>query len=233
MKVNPRENQEMFDSIADGYDITNDFMTLYRHKSWYRKIVKLANLQDGDKVLDCATGTGNVAIEFSKYYGSKIDITGIDVALKMLEFARKKNSALNYNINFVEGNLNNLNFPDDSFNAVSISFGIRNVPDTKLGIIEMTRVVKPQKKLLILETGTPSFGIFKFIYRIYQAIFVKLFGVIFTKNKNAYDFFVNSTNEFPSGHKFTQIMLDTDLFSKVSFKSMMFGTIYLYIGIKK
>ena len=232
MKINPQENKEMFAGIAKGYDITNDIITLGKHKSWYKKMVDIAGLKPGMRILDCATGTGNVALTFKQQLNEQIDVTGIDVVQEMLDIAKDKAKNVNLDIDFINADILNLPSENESFDVSTISFGIRNVASIESGIKEMTRVLKPGGKILILETGAPQNSFIRFFYNFYQKTFVTFTGTIFTKNKSAYTYFINSTNEFPCGSNFINIMDSLNIFSKTYFKKFMLGTIYLYVGEK-
>jgi demethylmenaquinone methyltransferase/2-methoxy-6-polyprenyl-1,4-benzoquinol methylase len=226
----PQENKKMFNSIADGYDLTNNIITLGFHKSWYRLIVKKSNLSSGSRALDCATGTGNVAIAFKEHFGNSVDVTAVDVAENMLKLASEKASNKGIRIGFIQCDILEMPFENNKFDVSTISFGIRNTESIEKCLIEMARVVKPGGKVIILETGNIS-GISGMIFSVYQKIFVGNIGKYITKNESAYKFFVESSNRFPSGKEFLKIMDSTGVFSKTEFQKQMLGTIFLYTGI--
>ena len=233
MKVkDPKENRRMFDEIARSYDRANYFISLGRFKSWYRKLIKLSGIQSGDKVLDCATGTGNVAIEFKRMICKGVQVTGVDVAEKMLEIAREKANNQGYDIDFRVEDILNMSFPDNSFDVATITFGIRNTVSIDDALTEMARVVKPGGKVMVLETGQTK-GLMHILYNFYQTVWVNQIGKLLSRHNSAYEWLTESSNDFPAGDDFIEIMKRTGKFSDVSYKKMMFGTIFLYIGIVK
>ena len=230
MKVtNPTENRMMFDEIARSYDRANYFISLGRFKAWYRKLIKLSGVKKGDKVLDCATGTGNIPVEFKQIYGDDIHVTGVDVAEKMLEIGREKAKRAGYEIDFHVEDILNMSFQDNTFNLATITFGIRNTVSIEDTLKEMARVVQPGGKVLILETGQVK-GVKKFLYNIYQSVYVNQIGKILSGNNSAYKWLTESSNDFPSGNSFIEIMDRTGSFSSSRYITMMFGMIFLYIG---
>lgn len=224
-----KRNMEMFNDIAEGYDKSNDIMTIGRHKSWYRSIAKTADMHPGQSLLDCATGTGSVAIAFQKYYNSTINVTGVDVADNMLGIAERKAKAEGLKINFEHRDILNLQYEDNVFDVATISFGIRNTVSPELCLKEMARAVKPGGLVMILETGKSS-GIKFLFYKLYQKLFVETIGTKITGNKSAYRYFAESTNNFPSGREFTEIMQNTNCFDEIKLRTFMLGMIFLYIG---
>ncbi len=230
MKVtDPKENRRMFDEIARSYDRANFFISLGRYKAWYRMLINMSGVQKGGKVLDCASGTGNVAIEFKRSLGDDVQVTGVDVADKMLEIARKKANNQGYHIDFHNEDILNMSFPNNSFDVATITFGIRNTISIEDTLSELARVVRKGGKVLILETGEIK-GIKRFLYNIYQKVYVNQIGRLLSGHNNAYEWLSESSNDFPSGYRFVKIMNKSLLFSSTTYKKMMFGSIFLYIG---
>lgn len=230
MKINdPKENRKMFDQIARSYDRANYFISLGRFKVWYRKLIKLSEVRKGDKVLDCATGTGNIPIEYKRIYGDYVDVTGVDVAEKMLEIGREKAKRAGYKIDFRIEDILNMSFADNTFDVATITFGIRNTISIDRTLKEMSRVVKPGGKVLILETGQVK-GFKKLLYNFYQSFYVNQIGKILSGHNRAYEWLTDSSNDFPSGKTFLEIMDSTDSFSLTKCIPLMFGMIFLYIG---
>lgn len=230
MKVtDPTENRKMFDEIARSYDRANYFISLGMFKAWYRKLIKLSEVKKGYKVLDCATGTGNIPIEFKHIYGDDIHVTGVDVAEKMLEIGREKAKRVGYEIDFHVEDILNMSFPDNDFDIATITFGIRNTVSIEGTLKEMARVVRPHGKVLILETGQVK-GFKKFLYNAFQSIYVNRIGKVLSGHNSAYEWLTESSNDFPSGNTFIEIMNRTGCFSSSRYITMMFGIIFLYIG---
>ncbi len=230
MKVkDPQKNKQMFNEIARGYDIANGFITFGRYKSWYRKLVKLSGIKPGDKVLDCATGTGNVPIEFKRIIGSDVVAVGVDVSENMLNIAKRKAVQAGYDIEFRLEDILNLSDDDNIFDAATITFGIRNTVSIEKTLEEMARVVRPGGKVLILETGKVN-GFMSSLYNMFQKIFVRPVGMLLTGHKDAYKWLTESSNDFPSADDFIAIMNNTGKFGKTSYIRLMFGFIFLYVG---
>jgi len=230
MKVkDPNENRRMFDDIARGYDRANFFISLGRYKSWYRTLIKMSGIGNGGKVLDCATGTGNVAIEFKRLMGDKVLVTGVDVAEKMLEIACEKAERAGYDIDFHFEDILDMSFADDSFDVATITFGIRNTVSIEDTLSEMARVVRSGGKVMVLETGQTK-GLMRFLYNIYQYVYVNQIGKLVSRHNSAYEWLTESSNDFPSGENFLAIMNKTAKFSRITYKQMMFGTIFIYIA---
>jgi demethylmenaquinone methyltransferase/2-methoxy-6-polyprenyl-1,4-benzoquinol methylase len=230
MKVeDPQKNRQMFDEIARGYDRANAFITFGRYKSWYRILVKMSGIKSGDRVLDCATGTGNVPIEFKRIIGDDLVTVGVDVSEKMLDIAKQKAEAAGYDIEFRIEDILDMSFPDNSFDAATITFGIRNTVSIEKTLEEMARVVRPGGKVLVLETGKTN-GFMNSVYNVFQKIFVRPVGMFLTGHKDAYKWLTESSNDFPSGTDFVNIMNGTGRFGKTSFRRLMFGYIFLYVG---
>ena len=225
----PEENRRMFDKIASSYDRANAVISLGRYKAWYRKLIKMSGIKSGDNVLDCATGTGNLPIEYKKMLGNDVRITGVDVAEKMMEIGREKAKKEGFDIHFEKQDILNMSFADNMFDAATITYGIRNTISIIGTLKEMARVVKPQGKVLILETGEIK-GIRRFLYNLYQKLFVNKIGKMISGDNSAYRWLTDSSNNFPSGEQFLQIMKDCEVFSETSYKTFMFGMIFLYIG---
>ncbi len=231
-KPDSKKIHTIFSDIAGSYDKANNAMTFGLVHLWRKKLVKLSNTPKNGTVLDCATGTGDLAIEFKKTLGPQAKITGIDFCKEMLDLAFKKAKDKNLNLKFELGDVLNLKFHDESFNTVAIAYGIRNVADTLGGITEMWRTVKPLGKLLILETGEGK-GLESIPINIYTKHMVPLLGELISKKKHAYSYLSNSSQAFPSKDKFLSLTKDLKNIKKASYKSLMFGASYIYILEKK
>lgn len=221
--------REMFGSIAGKYDRANAALSFGIYKNWYKQVIRHASLSPGSKILDCATGTGNLAIAFRKKLGEHYEIHGIDFTSEMIDIAMKRSEKGNFNINFSIGNALDLDFNDDYFDLSLISFGIRNVESIEKCLLEMSRVVRQGGKLIVLEFGPPV-GFMKFAYKIYQKIIPRL-GSMITGNKNAYDYLKESSSKFPAGEEFVEIMNQTGRFKSVACYPLTGGIAWLYIGI--
>ena len=226
-----RSIRNMFNGIAPKYDILNTVLSFGIHHLWRRKTVKTSDLKIPARVLDCATGTGDLAIALKSYY-PQAEVTGLDFSKNMLEIARQKVLKLKTNVNLLTGDILGLPFLDNKFDAVTISFGIRNVDNTLLGLQEMARVTKPGGKVIVLEFGQPI-GIMKIFYTFYSKVIMPFIGRIISGDKGAYKYLPATALSYPCREKFVKIMNETNLLEKCYYISLTGGIAYLYVGIVK
>jgi demethylmenaquinone methyltransferase/2-methoxy-6-polyprenyl-1,4-benzoquinol methylase len=224
--------REMFAAIAPKYDFMNNLLSLGIHHRWRRKAVRLSGAKSGDKVLDCATGTGDLAIEFQKAVGRGGEVTGTDFCEDMVVLAREKSNKSGLPIKFQVEDAMALSFADNIFDYSSISFGIRNVDVPQQGVSEMARVVKPGGKVIIIEFGQPR-GFFKIVYDIYSKFFMPILGKIFAGDVEAYTYLPQTASRFPCREDFTEIMKATGSFSECRYYTLSGGIAFIYIGIVK
>ena len=217
----------MFASISGRYDRANTVLSGGIHHLWRRKAVKWSGAREGENVLDCATGTGDLAIAFKKAVGEKGRVVGTDFVPEMLEVARFKSAE----IDFQQADVTELQFEDASFDISSISFGIRNVSDPKRGIAELARVVKPGGRVIVLEFGQPENRTFGTIYDWYRRRVLPAIGGAVTGRKKAYEYLERSAGRFPCGEEFAQLMRESAAFSRVEWQPLTFGIAYLYRGV--
>ena len=218
----------MFSDVAKTYDLANNALTFGLAHQWRKKIVKLSKTPKDGAVLDCATGTGDLAIAFKKKLGNKSKVVGQDFCKEMLDFAPEKAKAKNLDIDFELGDVMNLPYENQSFNTVTIAYGIRNVEDPKRGIQEMWRVLKSGGKLLILETGEGK-GVLNWPITFYTKHLTPLVGGLVTRKKQAYKYLSRSSQRFPSQESFLNLAKDLPKLKRSYFKTLMFGASYIYI----
>lgn len=217
--------QGLFSSVAHGYDRANDFMTFGLVRLWRKKLVEWSGVKDGGAVLDCATGTGDLAIEFKRSV-KNATVVGTDFCKEMLALAPNKAEAAGLKIDFQLADLMNLPFKDATFDVCSIAYGIRNVEDAKRGIAEMARVVKPGGSVMILETGDSQLPFMDLYFRY----IVPRIGGWVTRKREAYEYLNRSSRGFPSRQNFLNIMTATGRFSQLQYRSFMGGASFLYKG---
>ena len=223
---------EMFDSIAFRYDFLNRFLSIGIDVGWRKKaILQLKSLQP-KKVLDVATGTADVALMTHKMLNPE-KIIGIDISEGMLELGRQKISKLGLNnrIELYKGDSENIVFEDNSFDAITVAFGVRNFEHLEKGLKEMLRVLKPGGKLVILEFSKPKQGAFKILYNLYMNQIAPSFGKLFSKNKNAYQYLNDSVQAFAEGEIFLNIMNEAG-FTQTYLKPLTLGICTIYCGSK-
>ena len=224
--------QEMFDTISPSYDGLNRVMTLRMDISWRKHVrEKIAQIKPGT-ILDVATGTGDLAIELSKIPSAHI--TAVDISQGMLSVGEKKVKELGLSERIVMqvADSENLPFADGSFDAVTVSFGIRNFENLHKGLSELRRVLRSGGRLVILETSVPTRFPYKQGYKLYTKFIVPMMGKLLAKNKNAYAYLSESAAKFPFGKKLSGILKEEIGFSRVHFIPQSLGVATIYIADK-
>jgi demethylmenaquinone methyltransferase/2-methoxy-6-polyprenyl-1,4-benzoquinol methylase len=220
--------QNIFSSIATGYDKANSVLSLGIHHLWKKNLVRWSGATRGQKVLDCATGTGDLALLFKEAVGDQGHVTGTDFCQEMIDLAPAKAAKKNLKIDFSFADVSELPFADGSFDIASISFGIRNVFDSKKALSELHRVLKPGGRLLILEFGQPDNPVFSWVYRIYSEYLLPKVGGLLTRNKGAYQYLNQSAAHFPCGQNFVNHIKEAADFKKVEFRKLSLGIAFIY-----
>ena len=197
---------QMFDEISNKYDTLNRVISLGIDQSWRRKVVKIASETAPQRVLDIATGTGDLAIALKKTNATQI--IGLDISPGMLAIGKDKVKALSLDktITMVLGDSENLSYEDNYFDLVTVAFGVRNFENLEKGLGELFRVLRPQGKLIILETSVPTKFPFKQGYHLYSGLIVPLVGRIFSRDQRAYQYLSDSAAAFPYGDIFNNIL---------------------------
>ncbi|KHD88715.1 MAG: ubiquinone biosynthesis protein UbiE [Bdellovibrio sp. ArHS] len=229
---NPEVIRTMFSKVAANYDKGNNVLSMGIHHLWRKKLVKYSGAKAGDKVLDCATGTGDLAIEFKKTVGAG-DVVGTDFCAEMLIPAPGKAKERGLEIKFEQADVTQLQYADNTFDISSISFGIRNVGDPVKGLKEMARVVKPGGHVMILEFGQVNLPIFGAIYNFYSQNILPKIGGLVTGQGEAYEYLQKSSAAFPCREGFLDLMKETGAFSKMEYISLTGGIAYIYKGTVK
>ncbi len=218
----------MFSEISEGYDLGNDVLSFGTHRLWKRLLIRRARVKPGDRVLDLATGTGDVALLFADAVGEKGSVIGADFCEDMIVQAERRPKNRRANLSFEVGDAMSLRFPSASFDVCTISFGIRNVDSPRGALAEMRRVVRPGGRVLVLEFGQPT-GLFGSLYRFYSNYLIPIVGGVITGKRDAYSYLNKTAAAFPSGDKFLAIMREAG-FRKVTAEPLFGGIAYIYIG---
>ncbi len=224
--------EQMFDEIADHYDELNHTLSMGIDRQWRKKgILSLKDLNP-QKILDIATGTGDLAIDSYNRLQPQ-QILGIDISEGMMEIGRQKVSKLGLSdkITFEKQDCTNLQLEDNSFDAAIVAFGVRNFENLDKGLQEILRVLRPNGKLMILELSEPERFPMKQIYFIYSKLVIPTLGKFISKSKTAYNYLPKSIAAFPQGKKMAAIM-EKNGFRNAIFKRFTFGICTMYIGIK-
>lgn len=230
---NPEIIRSMFSKVAQHYDRGNSVLSVGIHHLWRKKLVELAQAKPGQSVLDCATGTGDLAIAFKKEVGPTGSVIGTDFCAEMLETAPQKAKDSGLDIQFELADVTQLQYADKSFDISSISFGIRNVGDPIKGLSEMARVTKSGGRVMVLEFGQMQTPVIKDLYNFYSEKVLPQIGGLVTGQKEAYEYLQKSSSAFPCREEFLGLMKQTGQFSEMSFKPVSFGIAYIYSGIVK
>lgn len=230
---NPEIIRSMFSKVAEHYDRGNSVLSVGIHHLWRKKLVELSQTKPGQSILDCATGTGDLAIAFKKQVGPTGSVIGTDFCAEMLETAPQKAKAIGLDIQFELADVTQLQYADKSFDISSISFGIRNVGDPVKGLSEMARVTKSGGRVMILEFGQMQTPVIKDLYNFYSEKILPKIGGLVTGQKEAYEYLQKSSSAFPCREEFLGLMKQTGQFSEMSFKPVSFGIAYIYSGTVK
>ncbi|MDO1499181.1 bifunctional demethylmenaquinone methyltransferase/2-methoxy-6-polyprenyl-1,4-benzoquinol methylase UbiE [Maribacter confluentis] len=239
-KVTPYKDSElgkkeqvtkMFDTISTNYDGLNRVISFGIDIKWRKKVVELLKKEQPKSILDIATGTGDLAIALVDTGAKRI--VGLDISPGMLTVGKEKvkNKDLDHTIELVVGDSENLSFEDNTFDAVTVSFGVRNFETLTTGMAEILRVLKPNGTLVILETSVPTKTPYKQGYRFYTKNILPLIGKLFSKDNSAYGYLSESASVFPHGEKFNNILREIG-FIDVTNKPQTFGVASIYIAKK-
>ena len=222
----------MFDQIAPQYDFLNRFLSAGIDISWRKKTLLKLKKDNPQFILDVATGTADLAIMASRLLSPK-KITGIDISEGMLELGRKKilQGGLQEQITLHTGDSEAIPMDNDQFDAVTVSFGVRNFQNLEKGLQEILRVLRPGGKLVVLEFSRPSLPGVQQLYNLYMNIVTPGVGRIFSKSRTAYQYLNDSVQKFPEGKDFVTIMEKTG-FKNTSFQRLSLGICTIYMGEK-
>jgi demethylmenaquinone methyltransferase/2-methoxy-6-polyprenyl-1,4-benzoquinol methylase len=223
---------KMFDTISNEYDDLNRVISFGIDIKWRKKVVQIISKKKPTNILDIATGTGDLAISLTQTDAS--EIIGLDISEGMLEVGRKKilKKQLESTIKMVMGDSENLPYKNDSFDAITVAFGVRNFENLEIGLAEILRVLKPKGILVVLETSVPIKFPFKEGYYIYTKFLLPMIGRLFSKDKSAYRYLSESASKFPYGEAFNNILNKTGFINSAALPQT-FGVATIYTAFKK
>ncbi|MEJ2003512.1 MAG: bifunctional demethylmenaquinone methyltransferase/2-methoxy-6-polyprenyl-1,4-benzoquinol methylase UbiE [Cyclobacteriaceae bacterium] len=222
---------EMFDNISGNYDFLNHFLSLGIDIRWRKKAIRMLKKDQPKLILDIATGTGDFAIEALALDPDKV--IGVDISQGMLDVGREKlkKRGLDDRIELQKGDSEGLSFEDNKFDAVIVSFGVRNFENLDRGLSDMFRVLKPGGKVIILEFSRPKSFPFKQIYNFYFKAILPKIGKLVSKDRAAYTYLPESVEAFPDGDQFLERMRQVG-FKNTKCKALTFGVSSIYEGTK-
>jgi len=224
---------EVFHSVAAKYDIMNDLMSFGVHRLWKRFTIDMSGVRPGNKVLDLAGGTGDLTRKFSKIVGPTGKVVLADINSSMLNVGRDRLTDQGYvgNIEYVQANAECLPFEDNTFDVITIAFGLRNVTDKDAALRSMTRVLKPGGRLLVLEFSKPTNPLMSKAYDLYSFTALPLMGKLVTNDSESYKYLAESIRMHPDQETLKGMMEDAGLV-RCTYHNMTSGVVALHRGIK-
>lgn len=230
----PKKEQvaRMFNSIAPKYDLLNRTLSAGIDVGWRKKAIRLLQAKHPKILLDVATGTADLAIT-AEHLLHPEKIIGIDISSGMLDHGKKKITELGLSktIQLMEGDSENIQFPDEYFDAVMVAFGVRNFQHLNKGISEIHRVLKKGGQIMVLEFSQPKLPFVKQLYSFYMNIVTPSIGGLISRNRNAYQYLNDSVQQFPEGNAFTRV-LEHAGFTETSINRLSWGICSIYTGTK-
>jgi demethylmenaquinone methyltransferase/2-methoxy-6-polyprenyl-1,4-benzoquinol methylase len=202
---------DLFASIARRYDLLNDLQSFGLHRLWKRRVVALADVKAGDRALDLCSGTGDIAFALAN---RGAEVTGLDFSEKMLEVAQIRLQNLKFktqNFKLMQGDAQQLPFPDNSFDAVTMGYGLRNLGSWEAGLREMIRVAKPGGRIVVLDFGKPANALWRSLYFLHLKCSVPLIGLVFCGNPQAYAYILESLKHYPAQRAVAEKMRELQL----------------------
>ncbi|MEW6989794.1 bifunctional demethylmenaquinone methyltransferase/2-methoxy-6-polyprenyl-1,4-benzoquinol methylase UbiE [Colwelliaceae bacterium 6441] len=223
----------VFHSVAQQYDVMNDLMSFGIHRLWKRFTIDASGVRPGNKVLDLAGGTGDLTAKFSKLVGREGKVILADINSSMLNVGRDKlrDKGLVQNIEYVQANAQYLPFEDNTFDIITIAFGLRNVTDKNMALRSMYRVLKPGGRLLVLEFSKPEHEIINKIYDFYSFNILPKMGDLVAKDGDSYQYLAESIRMHPD-QETLKGMMDEAGFEQTSYKNLTDGVVALHKGYK-
>jgi len=225
--------RDVFDSVANQYDVMNDLMSLGIHRLWKRIAVQLSNVREGDSVLDLAGGTGDLTTLFAKRIGKTGKIILADINFAMLRTGRNRliDQGLLENIAYTQVNAECLPFEDNSFDCVCIAFGLRNVTDKEAALRSMTRVLKPGGRVIVLEFSHPTNKVTEKVYDFYSFNLLPKIGELVAKDADSYRYLAESIRMHPKQDELKQLMESAGL-ERCEYFNMSQGIVAVHRGYK-
>lgn len=236
-QVNKQEKASMvadvFHSVADKYDVMNDLMSLGVHRLWKRFTIDCSGIRPGQKVLDLAGGTGDLAAKFSRLTGPNGKVVVADINASMLQVGRDRlrDKGITGNVEWVQADAEHLPFPENHFDLVTIAFGLRNVTDKDQALRSMYRVLKPGGRLLVLEFSKPESEAFSKVYDWYSFNLLPAMGKLITNDAESYQYLAESIRMHPDQESL-KTMMENAGFEQATYHNLTGGIVALHRGFK-
>ncbi len=234
----PREEKvrkvgAVFDSVASNYDVMNDLMSLGIHRLWKRFAIEMTSLRPGQRVLDLASGTGDLAAQLSKVVGEEGEVIASDINGSMLTTGRERliDQGIVNNVRYLQTNAESLPFPDNHFDCVTIAFGLRNVTDKARALQAMQRVLKPGGRLLVLEFSKLTVAPLKPLYELYSFKLLPLMGKLIANDADSYRYLAESIRMHPDQESLKRMMISAGL-ARCDYHNLSGGIVALHRGYK-
>ncbi|MBB6452203.1 demethylmenaquinone methyltransferase/2-methoxy-6-polyprenyl-1,4-benzoquinol methylase [Salirhabdus euzebyi] len=222
----------VFEKIYNRYDVMNSVISFQRHKAWRKDVMKKMDVKEGSIALDVCCGTGDWTFALAEAVGREGNVVGLDFSKNMLSVGQSKLEQTDLShVSFIHGDAMNLPFNDNTFDYVTIGFGLRNVPDYLHVLKEMARVVKPGGKVVCLETSQPTMPVFKQLYYFYFKFIMPFFGRIFAKSYNEYAWLHESARDFPDRKALAKLFEEAGL-HRIQVKGYTGGVAAMHLGVK-
>jgi demethylmenaquinone methyltransferase/2-methoxy-6-polyprenyl-1,4-benzoquinol methylase len=223
----------VFDSVATRYDLMNDLLSFGVHRLWKRFVIGLTGIKAGDRVLDLAGGTGDLAARLAPLVGSKGQVVMVDINAAMLEEGRQRltDAGIAGNVEYIQADAETLPFPDNTFNCLTIAFGLRNCTHKDTGLAAMYRVLKPGGCALILEFSQPTLPGLKPFYDLYSFKAMPLIGKLVAKDAESYRYLAESIRMHPD-QETLQIMMEQTGFERCNYFNLSGGIVAAHRGYK-
>lgn len=222
---------DLFAQVAPRYDLINDLQSFGLHRLWKRRVVNLANVRAGDLALDVCCGTGDIAFALAR---CDAEVTGFDFSEAMLGVARARANSKpeTRNPKFIQGDAQQLPFPDNTFDAVTIGYGLRNLPSWERGLVEMHRVAKGGGRLVVLEFGKPDNSLWRAMYFAYLRWFVPVFGKLFCGDSATHAYILESLLRYPAQRGVAEKMRALG-YHDVRIVNLLGGAMSINYGVKQ
>ncbi len=223
-----------FNTVADKYDFMNTLLSFGIHHLWKRSSINIMDLESGDKIIDVCGGTGDLSLRASRNVGASGRVVLFDMNRAMMEQGRPKvdTSPFPESILFVQGDAECISFKDNTFDAATVGFGVRNLTHLEAGLKEIYRILKPGGKFMCLEFSRPTMPVFRWLYDLYSFYIMPFLGQVIGGSRDAYTYLPESIRLFPSPDKLVE-MLERIGFTDVTFKRQTNGIAVIHVGTKK